>query len=49
MSKDNFWGNEKIIMIHRSIIEADIYKVCRGKKKTIGGYLWKYNEVKLNA
>lgn len=36
------WNSQSIIERELGIFQANIYKVCSGKRKTAGGYIWKY-------
>ena len=36
------WENMREIERHLKINDTSIYRCCRGKQKTAGGYIWKY-------
>lgn len=38
------WNNAKEVERNLEICSSDIYKCCKGKKKTCGGYVWGYEK-----
>lgn len=43
------WKNIKDPSINLSINRSSISKVCKGKMKTAGGFIWKYKEIQLST
>lgn len=39
------WNNAKEVERELKICSSDIYKCCKGKLKSTGGYVWKYNTI----
>ena len=49
-SKDNkfisYWDSAKVAGISLNISSHDIRACCRGARKSAGGYIWKYKDIK---